>query len=201
MRRILAAAFIFAAAASARDKKLPSGDVANSLVEAAGSVLDSEQLKETFGSDFGGMFTVIEMTLTPKSDRPVEIHLDDFLLRSDQTGDHSGPFAASQIAGQGTLVVHSAEAPRSKGGFSGGLGGIYMGGMGSAEPPPEGKAEIKNSEKKDPMLDTLKRKILAEKTITQPVTGLLFFPLEKEKPKSLELTYTTPDGKLRMKFR
>ncbi len=201
MRRILAAALIFASATWARDKKLPSGDVANSLVEAAASVFDSEQLKDTFGSDFGGMFTVIEMTLTPKGNRPVEVHLDDFFLRSDQTGDHSGPFAASQIAGQDTLVVHRGEAPRSKGGFSGGLGGIYMGGMGSAEPPPEGKAEIRNSEKKDPMLDLLKRKILVEKSITQPVTGLLFFPLEKEKPKSLELTYTTPDGKLRMKFR
>jgi hypothetical protein len=51
------------------------------------------------------------------------------------------------------------------------------------------------------MLEKLKLKILAEKSIGAPVTGLLFFPLEKEKPKSLELIYTTPSGKIRMKFK
>jgi len=202
MRRFLAAVLIFSAAAVAGDKKLPSGDASNDVVEATGVVLDAEHLDETFGSNFGNMFTVIEMTLTPKGGKPLEVHLDDFLLRSSQTGDHSAPFAAAQIAGQGTLVVHQTDQTgRSKGGFSGGLGGIYMGGMGSAAPPPEAKTEIKNSQKRDPLLDVLKRKIMAEKSISEPVTGLLFFPLEKEKAKNLELTYTTPSGKLRMKFK
>ena len=46
------------------------------------------------------------------------------------------------------------------------------------------------------MLSVLKRKILPEKTVSEPVTGLLFFPLDKEKPKHLALVYTTPTGKL-----
>jgi hypothetical protein len=158
-------------------------------------------LRQTFGSDFGGIFTVVEITLTPRGGKPLDVHLDDFLLRSEQTGEHSGPLAPSQIAGQGALVVHQdGNQGRGKGGFSGGLGGIMMGG-GSAEPPPEPRTEMKNSDKKDPMLDVLKRKILAEKSIAAPVTGLLFFPLEKEKPKNLDLIYTTPSGKLRMKFK
>jgi hypothetical protein len=203
MKRIIAAALILGAAVWARDKKLPSGDASNDVVEASGTVLDAEQLRETFGSDFDNMFTVIEMTLTPRGGKPLDVHLDDFLLRSSQTGDHSGPFAASQIAGQGALVVHQGDSnqKRGKGGFTGGLGPIMMGGGGMSQPPPESRTEIKNSDTRDPMLDVLKRKILAEKSIEAPVTGLLFFPLEKEKPKNLELTYTTPSGKIRMKFK
>ena len=204
MKRIIAVALLLGVAVWARDKKLPSGDASNDVVNAAGTVLDLDQLRETFGSDFGNTFTVIEMTLTPRGDKPLDVHLDDFLLRSDQTGEHSGPLAPSQIAGQGALIVHqNGNQQNRKGGFSGGLGPIMMGGggMGSAEPPPEVKTEIKNSERKDPMLEKLKLKILAEKSIGAPDTGLLFFPLEKEKPKSLELIYTTPSGKIRMKFK
>ena len=57
---------------------------------------------------------------------------------------------------------------------------------------PETKTEIKTSEKRDPLLDVLKRKILTEKPVNEPVTGLLFFSLDKEKPKNLVLVYTTP---------
>jgi hypothetical protein len=203
MKPIIAAALLLSVALWARDKKLPSGDASNELVDAAGTVLDEDQMQQTFGTDFGKIFTIVEMTLTPRGDKPLDVHLDDFLLRSDQTGEHSGPLAAAQIAGQGTLVVHQNgnQTGRTKGGWN--MGGVMMGGggMGSAEPPPESKTEIKNSDKRDPILDVLKRKILAEKSISAPVTGLLFFPLEKEKPKNLELIFTTPSGKLRMKFK
>ena len=78
-----------------------------------------------------------------------------------------------------------------------------MGGMGGGNSIPieNNKAEIKESGKKDPMVDVLKRKILAEKTITEPETGLLFFPLEKEKAKNLTLICSTATGKLRVRFK
>jgi hypothetical protein len=166
-------------------------------------VLDSEQLKQIFGSDFDSAYSVIEVTLTPKGGKPLDIRMDDFLLRSDQTGEHTGPLLAAQIAGQGSLVVRRGDPPKSKGGFSGGFGGIMMGGgaMGPPTAVDNTKVEVKESTEKDPMLSTLKRKILAEKTIAETVTGLLFFPLDKEKPKHLALVYTTPTGKLRMQFR
>jgi len=188
--------------AKAREKKLPSGDASDDRVSLTASALDSAELKQIFGSDFDNNFAVVEVTLTPKGDQPLDIHLDDFLLRSDQTGEHSGPFMASQIAGSGTLVVHQAEQRGGKGGFGGGFGGIMMGGggMGPGQAS-EGKAEIKDSGKRDPMLEVLKRKILAERSVKEAVTGLLFFPLDKEKPKNLTLIYTTPAGKLRVRFR
>jgi hypothetical protein len=41
-----------------------------------------------------------------------------------------------------------------------------------------------------------------EKNITEPESGLLFFPVSaKEKPKNLILSYTSPAGKLRLSFK
>ncbi len=191
--------------ASGKEKKLPSGEESNDSVSVSATYLDAEQLKETFGTDFDNMFQVIEVTLTPRNGKKLDVHLDDFLIRSEQTGDHSAPLQASQIAGQGTLVVHQGDAQKSKkGGFGSGisLGGIMMGsGGGGGQPPPEARTEIKNSEKRDPLLDVLKRKILAEKPTGEPVTGLLFFAIEKDKPKHLVLVYSTTPEKLRIKFK
>jgi hypothetical protein len=201
MRRVFAVALLVCAAA-AGEKRLPSGQNGNEAVSISANVLDSEHLKQIFGTDFENGFVVLEATLIPRGGKPFEVHLDDFLLRSEQTGEHSAALAPSQIAGTGTLVVHQGGEQRSKGGLSGGFGGIFMGGdamgPGAADP---GKSEMKNSEKRDPLLDVLKRKMLAEKPVEETVTGLLFFPLEKEKAKNLNLTVTTPAGKLRMKFK
>lgn len=191
---MIAAALMILAVAWGKDKKLPSGEAGNETVNVQATYLDDAQLKETFGTDFDNIFSVVEVTLTPKGGKPLDVHLDDFLMRSEQTGAHSGPLAASQIAGQDTLVVHQSDAKRGHTGFSGGLGPVMMGGGGNAAPPPESKVEVKNSEKRDPMLDVLKRKILPEKPITEPVTGLLFFPLDKEKSKNLVMIYTTPNS-------
>jgi hypothetical protein len=208
------AALLLCVAAWPKEKKLPSGEAGNDSVQITATWLDSEQLKDTFGTDFDNMFQVIEVTMTPRNQRTVDVHLDDFLIRSEQTGDHSGPLAASQIAGQDTLVLHQGDAEKKKkGGFGGGigLGPIMMGGGGGGAPPPEMKTEIKKSDKRDPLLDVLKRKILAEKPIQEPVTGLLFFSIEKDKPKNLVLIYSPPvdkdspdktaPEKLRMKFK
>lgn len=185
----------------AGDKKLPSGAASNEAVELEASVLADEQLQQIFSSDFSHMFVVVEVTLTPKGGKPLEIRLDDFLIRSEQTGAHTGPLLAAQIGGEGGIVVKRPDPSKRRGGFGGGFGGIMMGGGGSAAPPEQAKVEAKDDRETDPMLGMLKRKILAEKAVTEPVTGLLFFPMEKEKPKNLALVYTTAAGKLRFKFK
>ena len=50
-------------------------------------------------------------------------------------------------------------------------------------------------------IDALQAKMLPAKTTTDPVTGLLFFPIPKKKAKDLDLVYTSPLGKLHIKFR
>ena len=61
----------------------------------------------------------------------------------------------------------------------------------SARPIEGTKIQVKDDEKSDPALDTLKQKILVEKTTAEPESGLLFFPLAKEKPKNLILSCNT----------
>jgi hypothetical protein len=215
---VCAAALLLGGRASAGEKRLPMGEAGNETVHIEATYYDSAQLKETFGTDFDNLYSVVEVTLTPRGGKTLAVHLDDFLMRSEATGAHSGPLAASQIAGQSSLVVNRTEAEKKKGGFGGGigLGGIMMGGGGNAAPPPEAKVEVRTSDNPDPMLGVLKRKILAEKPADEEVSGLLFFPLDKEKAKNLVLVYTTPaaapntssdapaaggDAKLRIRFK
>jgi hypothetical protein len=196
-------ALLFCAPGQSKEKHLPTGEMSNEGVHVAATVIDSDQMTEIFGSDFANLYSVIEVTIAPRNGKPVEMRLDDFLLRSDQTGEHTGPLMAAQIGGQGALVVKRGDPPRSKTGFGGGFGGIMMGGgaMGAPDTTDRSKVEMKESAEKDPLLAMLKRKILTEKTITEPVTGLLFFPLEKAKPKHLALVYSTPAGKIRTEFK
>jgi len=201
--RLAVTTLLLAFAAFAGEKKLPSGEAANDVVSVQASVLDDEHLQQIFSSDFNHMFVVLEVTLTPKGGKPMEVHLDDFLLRSEQTGAHSGPLQAAQIGGQGGLVINRAEPKKRGGGFSGGFGGMMGGGgsPGMISQPDNSKIEVKDDREQDPMIGMLRRKILPEKPITEPTTALLFFPLEKEKPRHLALVCTTPSGTLRFKFK
>lgn len=204
--RILLLPALVACLAIAADKKPPKGDAANDSVAVECTILEAAQLQQLLGSDFGGLYVVVETTLTPQAAKPLDIHLDDFLMRSEQTGEHTGPLVASQIAGSSSLVVTptgvggGAVGAQNTGGY-GGFGGIMMGSGGGMGTVQGNKSEVKTSAKKDPMLDVLKRKILTEKTTTEPVTGLLFFPMEKEKIKHLVLIYTAKQDKLRIRFK
>ena len=57
------------------------------------------------------------------------------------------------------------------------------------------KVQESRDEKENPLLAALKAKILPEKEITEPITGLLFFQITgKVKAKDLELHYKGPTG-------
>jgi hypothetical protein len=47
----------------------------------------------------------------------------------------------------------------------------------------------------------LKQKELPETKTGKPVSGLLYFPMEKQKVKDLELRYAVSDDKITMRFR
>jgi hypothetical protein len=193
------------------DKKVPLRSAENGLVEiTATALIDGEAVKQALGSDLGGHYIVVEVHMTPKDAAKLEIHLDDFTLRTDKDGERTTPFAPSQIAGNGALVVTTgsasrgtvmAGAPGPPMGPYGGMGGGMIGGGGS-DGGTEARATMKSGskDKVDPMLAVLKEKILLEKETDAPVSGLLYFPMEKQKMKDLELIYTTPEGKLRLRF-
>ena len=174
----------------AAEKRLAAGQAENDALRISATVLDAAHLRDAVGSDLGDHFVAVEVKITPKGTEPIVFSLDDFILRSQQSGEHTGPVVASQIVGAGELVVSRTYGNRS----------------GPGEPRMiEGtKVELKN-EKLDAaaksLEDTLKEKILAEKTTAAAFSGLLFFPLEKEKPKNLALSYSGPKGKLRIDFK
>lgn len=189
MRRAAGIILILCAALSAADKRSPQGQGEDDAVTVTATLLSPEQTREAVGSDFNNNYTVLDVHLTPKGGKPYSVHLDDFILRSEASGEHSGPFLyASQIAGAGALEVQQTYGNRAN--------------VDSPRPIEGTKLTMKNNAKGDPALDALKKRMLAEQTTSEPVSGLLFFPLSsKEKPKNLILSYKTPASHLRLSFR
>ena len=214
MRSVPAIALLLATlTASAADKEYPLNRNSNELVDIQADLLFTpEEIRQAIGasipgSDLGGNYIGMRVTVRPVSDTPIKIWRDDFMLLSDKDGQRSTPFDPSQIAGSATMVI------KLKPGATVGtnmdktpiwVGGPIMGGgtSGSA-PQPTAEAEVKedDSKKDSPLLVALREKILPEKSVTEPTTGLLFFVIDgKVKPKNLELFYKTENGRLGIKF-
>lgn len=169
----------------------------NDVVElTATAIADPESVREVLGSDLGGHYILMDVQVAPKEGRKVAIRLDDFVLKTDKDGERTGPFLPGQIAGKGSIIVTQEGTSRGSG-F--GVGPMSIGTAGITQAHTTVKSGA--NEKPDPILDVLKQKILPEKETETPVSGLLYFPMEKQKLKDLELIYNTADGKLRVRFK
>ena len=193
----------------AADKKLPIDETSNDLLDISVSApLDKDQIKQELGSDLGDDIVAIRLTARPVSDKPVQLSLDDFLLVSSKDGQRSEPFAPGQLAGSDSLTVTPNGVSRSGLGDHShrptfGIGGIGVGSGNSGAPAtPNVKVQETRDDKENPLLAALNAKILPEKEITEPTSGLLFFQLVgKVKAKDLELHYKGPTGKMALRFK
>ena len=207
--QVLSIALVFATSSQAAEKKLPLEQTSNELVElTATAMTDKEQIKQEMGSDLSGDIVLVRVQLRPVSEKPVLINHDDFLLICTKDGQRSQPFEPSQIAGSSSLVVTQTGVRSGRTHSQAGLGGIIgigggAAGNGTTSPQTDTKVEAKDSGEKDnPVLASLKQKVLPEKEITDPLSGLLYFQIEgKFKTKDLELRYKTPAGQLALRFR
>jgi len=179
---------------------------------------DKDAVKQLLGDELGGHYLVVAVRVEPKYGKEVNVLRDDFVMRSDRDGERTGPLAPSQIAGRGALVVTQSGARSVRGDSGGpswggipgtggrprqlpGSGGSFgSGGMGDAGQS-RAKVESGAQEKDNPLLQVLKDKALPEKKTSEAVSGLLYFPLEKQKPKDLELSYPTAEGKLLLRWK
>jgi hypothetical protein len=188
MGRISAAFIVLALSMAASAANPPTGHAADDTVEVNALFMDAPAVQQATGSDFKSAYTVIEVTVTPKGGKPFEVQPDDFLLRVNSNSDSSGPMAASQVYGAGTsLVLHSAQETI---------------GITRTDPGYTGASVVKGSSSvSGDTIAALQSKMLPAKTTSDPVTGLLFFPIAKKKPHDLDLVYTTPNGKLHIQFR
>ena len=203
--------------AGKHDKKV--GQAANSDVEiTAAALADPESIQRVLGTSLDNHYILVEVHLTPKSGK-LPVHLDDFLLKTNKDGERTTPFQPSQMAGSDALVVSETAiggmnmGSQNNGPVWGGMPGTMGrprqlpgngGGMGNTATQTEMQAKMntdQKNKKNDPLLAILKEKVLPEKETDQPVSGLLYFPMEKQKLKDLELIYTTPAGKLNLRFR
>ena len=186
MRRFAAALLIATFAVSAANP--PMGKAQNESAEVAAMFLDMVALKQATGSDFNNTYTVIEVTVTPKGSAALELQPDDFLLRINSNSDSSGPMAASQVYGAGGGLMLRA--------------GKDTIGITPTNPGYTGSTPIASSPSASPeAIKELQNKMLPAKTITGPVTGLLFFPISKKRPRDLDLVYSTQTGKIHIAFR
>lgn len=212
---------LLAALASAGDKKqLPiTAQNANDDVEiSAVAYLAKEDVKQVMGAEMPPSIVVVEVTFKPKANKELKLFADDFLLRSYKDGQKSGPFAPSQIAGKGGLMVSNTgigggmmTGGSPNGPVWGGLGGgrpQRMGGdggaVGNTTDPNINETSEKdtNKEKDNPLLAVLKAKAMPEKETAEPVKGLLYFPLDgKHKAKDVTLVYQGQAGKLILEFK
>jgi len=198
------------------DKKLPIEQTSNEMIDISATLLEKEQIRQELGSDLGGEIVVVRVSVRNVSDKPIALSLDDFTLLSGKDGQRAQPYSPSQIAGNATLVVTPQGTRQGLGaGPNGpslgipGIGSTRMpssgGGVGNTAGAPAGvdsKVETTNSDKPNPLLAVLKEKVLPEKEITDPVSGLLYFQMVgKLKSKDLELHYKGPAGRLALRFR
>jgi len=167
--------------------------------------IDPEDVKNLVGSDLGGHYFVAEVKVEPKFGKDVVIDRDDFQLRTDKDGEKAKPFAATQIAGQDSLIISEGEGGEAKArksrGWSIGAGPGMMGSGSGDTGGGDRKATMQTSEKQNPLVKVLEQKILPQGKTDQPVSGLLYFPMEKQKLKDLELTYGGRENRIALRFK
>jgi hypothetical protein len=169
---------------------------------------DAESVKEVVGDDMGGHYIVAQVNVQPKYGKEITIDRDDFVLRTDKNGERTRPMAPNQIAGSGALVITGlkegvGEGSEPRRGWSmGGPIGVGSGGSTStASDPGKVKATMEHSDKENPLKAVLDQKQLPDGKLEKPITGLLYFPLERQKLKELELIYGAKETRIAIRFK
>jgi hypothetical protein len=193
---------------TAADKKTPSTTRGENqdLVLDVTLYDDPVLVKDLIGTDLGGHYILAEVKIDPKYGKDIVIDRDDFQLRTNKDGEHTTPFAPSQIVASDALVVAQSKGPSAASPgmvIAGPL--VIRGGLGGAAAPAEGsdaKAAADGGQKKeDPLKKLLEEKVLPEKKTDQAVSGLLLFPMEKQKRKDLELLYGGRENRITLRFK
>ena len=162
--------------------------------------IDGEAVKGLIGNDLGGHYIVADVKVTPKYGKQISIDRDDFVLHTAKDGEKAQPFVGNQIAGQTALIVNGEEPAKKKGGWTVG-GPVMMGGPGMPTDHGPTGSTVKTDEQENPLKRLLDSKILPEKKTDQPVSGLLYFPMEKQKMKDLEILFGAKDNRITLRFK
>ena len=163
--------------------------------------IDGEAVKGLIGNDLGGHYIVAEIKLTPKYGKETVVDRDNFVLHTNKDGAKAQPFVGNQIAGQTALIVNGEEPQKKKGGGWTMGGPVMMGSPGMPHDPGPTGSTVKTDAEESPLKKLLDSKILPEGKTGQPVSGLLYFPMEKQKMKDLEILYGPKDDRITVRFK
>jgi hypothetical protein len=197
---------IFTAVSLFAEKKVvsPTTSASNDQIDVVATIsLNEEEIAQKIGADPGQGVALLDVRVTPKTDKPVQLAPEDFILLAYDDGERSKPFEPAELAGDGALVVKTS--PNGKVSRTSGFGGLGPIGMGSG--PGVKKSDTLNSkmdttsEGGKRLLEHLKAKQFPRKETADPVEGYLYFPLDgKHKLKNLAVLYRGEAGKLRLVF-
>ncbi|HUP05075.1 MAG TPA: hypothetical protein VMU19_13860 [Bryobacteraceae bacterium] len=155
--------------------------------------IDAPGVKELIGDDLGGYYIVADVKVEPKGGREVSVSRDDFLLRTDKDGDKATPSSPGQIAGQGAITVREVKAERPPGPAGSGGGDNMVPTGASAQNGTPGRVSS--------LEQTLRERLLPEQKTNQPFRGLLYFLMDKQKMKDLELVYGSGAQRIDLRFK
>ena len=184
------------------------------VVVTATIYTDPADIKNLLGDDLGGHYIVADVKVEPKYGKEIAVDRDDFILRTDKDGERDRPYEGSQIAGRTALVVGKTKAaptqdsqpdyrdvPVPIGGplmYPG--AGVGVGGNGGAVDANKAAVKKDSSDAPNPLEKLLDEKILPDGKTAKAVTGLLYFPMEKQKLKDLELLYGPKETRISLRF-
>ena len=185
----------------------PSTSASNEQIDIVATIsLSEDEVTEKLGEDAGPGIVLVDARVTPKTDKPIRITPDDFILLAHDDGQRSQPFQPSELAGGGALVesVKTASAGKKTSGTIG-FGGMIGGGGGASPGNPRQQTvntKMDNKSEGNPnLLKALKAKQFPTVETIEPVEGYLYFRLDgKHKLKNLEVLYRGPAGKLDLEF-
>ncbi len=183
----------------------PETSASNDQLDIVATIsLSEEEVAQKIGADPGKGIVLLQVQVTPKTDKPILLSPDDFILLAHDDGERSKPFEPSEIAGRGALIVTTTTAASSKkSGITGSFGGIGGGNASPGNPRPT-TVNSKMDTKKggdEKLLQALKAKQFPSTESLAPVEGYLYFPLDgKHKLKNLAVLYRGPAGKLDLEF-
>ncbi len=200
--------FLLTATSAFPAKKVlsPSTSAGNDQIDVVATIfMTEEEVAQKIGADPGKGIVLLQVRVIPKTDAPVQLSPDDFILLAHDDGERSKPFDPAQIAGQGAMVVTAATVKTKQTSGFGGFGGMAGGGSGSS---PGNSKPTTLSTKMDPksqgnekLLEALQAKQFPQKESVQPVEGYLYFPLDgKHKLKNLAVLYRGQAGNLNLEF-
>lgn len=185
-------------------------------ISLGAKLLTREEARKTFISDVNSCCTVMEIAIYPDKANPLNLSLDDFILRARNAEGATKPstakLAAASIQKNAKSGTDVAVYPSSGIGYESGTvydpntgtsrraGGLYtQTGVGVAIGSPNGPGV---SDKDRTVMETeLSEKGLPEGAASAPVSGYVYFPVALKKKVDYQLEYTVDGQKLILPIR